>query len=56
MDQTNDIAYYRRREAIARQMALGSSNEAILRIHTDMADNYAAKVQALTPKPTLVSV
>lgn len=56
MDQINDIDYYRRREATARHMADGSSDKAIRRIHTDMAEGYAAKVRDLTPKPRLVFI
>ena len=56
MDQENEIGYYRRREAEARQMADCSSDKSIRRIHSDMADRYAAKVQELTPKPRLVLV
>ena len=53
MDQDNDVGYYRRREASARRMASGSSDHAIKRIHSDMADRYAAKISEMTVSPIL---
>ena len=56
MTEFNDINYYRRREVAARHMASESSDKSIKRIHTDMADNYAAKVRELTPAPKLTLI
>ena len=52
MDQENSLSYYVRREADARMMADRTSNHEAKRIHTDLADRYAAKVGEMMARPT----
>lgn len=44
MRHDNDIEYYRRREAAARNLAAQAGNPAISRVHLEMADEYARRV------------
>lgn len=52
MHRDNDIDYYRRREAAARDLAAHAGDPAISRAHLEMADEYARRLeQAERPAP-----
>lgn len=56
MAQDFDIEYYRKREAIERDLAANANDTGISRIHLQMAEMYADKVeQAPAPRLTVVA-
>lgn len=51
MKQEHDAAYFRRREATARDLADRSNDPQIKRIHLQMAEDYAKRAEEAAAQP-----